>query len=85
MQAITIIINTKKIRILKIKMQVKAINSIINKLNSSNFRRILKIKKDFSNKKMFRMFNQKKKKFSNYREINIIIIQNYLKNQKRKI
>jgi hypothetical protein len=79
-QVITIIINMTKIRINLIKMQVKAIGSIINKLGSSNFRRIIKNKKDFSNKKMFKMFNKKKKKFSNHREINLLIIQNYLKN-----
>jgi hypothetical protein len=69
-----------KIRINLIKMQVKAIDLIINKLDSNNFRKNIKNKKDFSNKKMFRMFNKKKKKFSNHREINLLIIQNYLKN-----
>ncbi len=79
-QVITIIINMKKTRISLTKMQVKAISLIINKMGNSNFRRIIKNKKHFNNKKMHRMFNQKKKKISNHREINVTIIKNYLKN-----
>ena len=79
-QVITIIINMKKTRISLTKMQAKAISLIINKMGNSNFRRIIKNKKHFNNKKMLRMFNQKKKKISNHREINLTIIKNYLKN-----
>jgi hypothetical protein len=70
----------KKTRISLTKMQAKAISLIINKMGNSNFRTIIKNKKHFNNKKMLRMFNQKKKKISNHREINQTIIKNYLKN-----
>ena len=79
--AITIVINMMKIQNPKIKKSV--ISKIIYLMDSS----INSFQKYFNRKKTNRMLliNKKKKRFSNQQEINLTIIQNYLKNYEQRI
>ena len=81
MPAITIVINMMKIQNPKIKKSV--ISKIIYLMDSS----INSFQKYFNRKKTNRMLliNKKKKRFSNQQEINLTIIQNYLKNYEQRI
>lgn len=80
MLVITKIISMRKDRKSRVRMLVRAISLKISRLGNSNTRISINNKKDFNNKRVFRMFSKKKKKFSNHREINQLIILKCLKN-----